>query len=157
MNDLVDPRPLEPEWVRSMRPDPSGLVEWCVVTRHWNKTLKMYDSRTECHEGTPLQFLSYIGGRTLSGVPEPCMIVADTRQALNVPDNAINIKYCEDGTMYWSLEYSRDDGGGGNEDGSDISELLDWMVYLTKEQVTFTLELDELDPTPEYSEIGSMF
>lgn len=157
MNDLIDPRPMEPDYVRDMRPDPSGMIEWRVYTRHFDHESKMYESRTEYHEGTPLEFISHVAHRTLSPIFEPCDITADARQVTNVPDSLLKVKHLDDGTLYWRVKYEREDGGGGEEEGSDMCEGMDWLIYLMKEQVKFTLDLDVVDPTPAYMEIGSMF
>lgn len=157
MNDLIDPRPLEPDWVRDMRPEPSGLIEWRVHTRQWNSELKMYDNRTEYHEGTPLEFLQNVGIRTMSGAFEPCEITADARQVTSVPDNVSNVKHHHGNDLFWRIKYDREDGGGGEEDGTCLYEFMDWLIYLMKEKVVFELDLDIVDPTPAYMEIGSMF
>jgi hypothetical protein len=154
---LIDPRPLEPDWVRDAGPEPSGLIEWQVITRHWNKKILKYEVEIEHHEGTPKQFLDHIGIKTIAAAYGEFTLKVDARQAMNVPKGYSDVKHRENNDIYWVLDYNIEDGRGGSEEDSDVDELMGWMIYLMNEKAVFKVELDFNDPTPAYLEINSMF
>lgn len=159
MSTLIDPRPMEPAWVAEH--EPSGLVDWKTERLHWSREHKCREIRTEYHEGRALELISYIGGLTLSPAFEPCCVIVDASQAVMPQTNPpawYNVKHSEENIFGWSIKYTTPDCSiESHETGTDVSELMGWVAYLLEQNAIFTLDLEIDDPTPQYSEIGSMF
>lgn len=159
---LIDPRPLEPEWVTSMQPTASGMVEWSAQTVEYNKQFKKRLTRTAYNRGTPENLLTYIGSLTISPALEDIDITIDASQVTNTGKPASgwsHIKHLHDHmAIYWRACYStpgvliKDE-----EEGTQASDLIDMIAYILEEKGNCVLQLGPYDPTPEYSEIGSMF
>lgn len=156
MNSMTDPRPLEPDYVRDMRPQPSGLVEWSTMR------VEQREKRTEYHEGTPAQFIKYI----CSILNSPCinnaeitldasqatLAESDSRVLYNTAEIPYNF-YVDWGLNYYTPDYKDPD----EETGADPDELISWLVYVIEKNGKFVLDLQDHDPTPRYMEIGTMF
>lgn len=162
MNDLIDPRPLEPDWVRSMRPDPSGLIEWSTMRVKWNPELKQGEQRTEYHEGTPDEFIKYV----CAIINSPCInnaeITLNAAQSTLTESEARKLHYSAkipyNHYVDWGIKYNiRDYETDDEETGSDPDELISWLVYVIENSGKSVVDLQDHDPTPVYMEIGSMF
>ena len=162
MNDLIDPRPLEPDWVRSMAPEPSGLIEWSTMRVEWNRVMKAREKRTEYHEGTPYQFIQYI----CTIINSPCInnaeVTVDATQATILESDCSTLyhsaKIPYNFYIDWGIKYNLNDYPTDNEEvGTDPDELISWLVYIMQNNGKCVVDLQDHDPTPRYSEIGSMF
>lgn len=160
---LIDPRPLEPDWVTDMRPEPSGIVEWSTMCVEWNRELQKCERRTEYHEGTPQQFIDYVS--TIAG--SPCIGNAE----ITVDASQVNLPYDTPANWYnsdkvpddhyaidWGIKYNVGDYDSDDKEvGTSAYELVSWIAYILEKRGKCVIDLQEHDPTPEYMEIGSMF
>ena len=160
---MHDPRPLEPDWVTDTRPQPSGLIEWSTMRVLWNPETKKREARTEYHEGVPLQFFKYISTLLNSISIENAEITIDASQVAlpyqlsprwydvaKLPDD----HYCID----WGLKYNIGDYDSDDEEvGTSSFDLVSWLAYVIENHGKCVVDLQDYDPTPQYSEIGSMF
>lgn len=160
---MIDPRPIEPDWVTSRQPEPSGMVEWSTMRVEWNRELKKNEHRTEYHEGTPQQFIDYIGTLTSSVCVENAEITVDASQVnlpYDVPANWYNSDKVPDDhyRIDWGIKYNVGDyDSDDNETGTSAYELVSWIAYVLEKRGKCVIDLQDHDPTPEYMEIGSMF
>ena len=159
---MSDPRPLEPDWVTSTRPEPSGILEWSTMRVEFNPQLKIREQRTEYHAGTPAQFIAYV----CSIINSPCINNAE----ITVDASEANILGCDSLALCrvakipynfyvdWGIKYNLFDSDvDGEETGSDPDELISWLVYVIENDGKCVVDLQDHDPTPRYMEIGSMF
>lgn len=149
MNQLIDPRPMEPAWVGET--EPSGSIEWTINRRKWNKETRKYQTLTETCQGTALDFMRQVGDVTLSADPE-CWFDVDASQA-SIPSTTppvwYQVEHCQGQHLYWAVDYkSQKYTDSTKEEGTDIYELMSWIAYMMEEGNSFTLEIEWVDPTP---------
>lgn len=147
MTALIDPRPLEPDWV-SADPLPD-VATWTLTRRPWNRETKRYD-RVEVHgSGDAFTFLSTLADLLTSGNFE-CQIVIDARGIEPRLDsekaylNQINYPDGYDLGIFWIAKPIL----GEEESGRCTDDLFGWVEYFLNEQKEFLIELSYDDPTP---------
>jgi len=150
---LTDPRPLEPAWVTDRTPEPSGKVDWQTATTRWSRESRTYETEFQYNRGEPEELLHYIGGLTLGFSVETITVEIDASQVTDPPADSINVKHRDDNLLYWTIENPE----GLDEEGSDLDELMGWLIYLMRENATFRLTMDVADPTPQYTVIGELY
>jgi hypothetical protein len=160
---MHDPRPLEPDWATDTRPQPSGMVEWSTMRVVWNREIKKRESRTEYHEGTPLQFFKYIGTLLNSPSIDNAEITVDASQAI-LPYELTPLWYDTKGSIDdnyridWGLKYNIGNYDSDDEEvGTSASDLASWLAYVIENYGKCVVDIQDYDPTPQYMEIGSMF
>lgn len=158
MNELIDPRPLEPDWVTAEALP--NYVELTVTVTKWNSPEKKWEKKTYQEMGTPMEMLTaileYVNITSLGEV-EDYEITIDGRNAnlntyglgdrkihydLKVPDS-------HSACLYWTLkEHTSED----QVHGRDLDELFSWIEYLIGENKIFdiTIALDDLTGDPDY-------
>lgn len=154
---MHDPRPMEPDWVTSTRPEPSGLVEWSIM-----RPQPQGKRQTEYGENTPVQFIEQVCNLISSISINWAEITVDASQAV-VPNTAPVTWYNTSAIpsnwyVDWGIKYSLPDYKNDEEEvGSDPDELISLIAYVIENGGKCTIDIQDHDPTPRYSEIGSMF
>lgn len=154
---MYDPRPLEPAWVSE--PECPDTAEWVVTRRKWNKETRKHDLTKAYGEGSMGALLRAVADIIKSADPE-CEIQIDASNMAERIDRPARLAdYGIDlGNVYLScLAWKIDPSGILDDVGTDLYELLDSIQYLAEKGEKFTVDLEYDDPTPWYSEIGSMF
>lgn len=151
---MNDPRPLQPDWATSMHPLPSGLVEWSTMRVKWNSEQKQRERLTEYHEGTPQQFIDYIGTLTSSVCIDNAEITVDASQVdlpYDVPANWYNSDKAP-GDHYpidWGIKYNVGNYDSDDEEvGTSAYELVSWVAYILEKRGKCVIDLQDYDPTP---------
>jgi hypothetical protein len=153
---MIDPRPMEPDWVSDLRPEPSGLLEWSTMRVTWSRELQANEQRIEHHEGTPSQFISYVCGIINSASINNAEITVNAAQSTATESDCMKL-YLEAEIPYnfnvdWGLKYNNTDYATDNEEtGSDPDELISWLVYVIQNNGRCVIDLQDYDPTPRYS------
>lgn len=146
-SSLIDPRPLEPNWVTSSRPGLPDRAEWTVVRQRWNRETRQYDTTTVSGDGNALAFMTVLAA-ILNSRDFECQITVDASGI--IPDDDVrklpNLKYPSgyDLCLFWSINPVL----GEEETGTCTDELFSWVEYLLNEQKAFEIELSLDDPTP---------
>lgn len=153
MIETIDLGPLEPAWVRET--PPSGIIEWTVTRLEWNKELKRNKQRTEYHRGEPLDFLHSLCQMSRASNFCPTEIKVDASQSTGEPIDKCyrDFHHCGLGWLFWIFKSETN----SEERGSDFYELIEWVNWAIENCYSFEIELDIVDPTPEYTEIGSFY
>lgn len=143
---LVDPRPLEPDWVTSNAPEDTAF--WKITRHKWNKELRRYDGYTENYDGDSFAFLSLLAA-IIRSTDYECEIEVDAthiRPREGERPLYFDLKYPDGYTcgIHWWVSH----GVGTEESGTCTDELFDWVEYLINDNDRFRIELSELDPTP---------
>lgn len=158
---MIDPRPMEPDWVTDTRPEPSGKVEWSTMRVVWNRQIKKNERVTDYHEGTPKQLVEYLDTLANSPCIDNAEITINAAQALlpaSTPPQWYNLKHINNHCIDWSIKYNVGDyDSDDQETGYDPDELISWVAYVIEKQGKCIIDLSDHDPTPQYMEIGSMF
>lgn len=148
-NALIDPRPLEPDWVTTTRPGLPDLAEWTVIRRPWNRETRRYDTVTISGDGNALAFLNVLAA-ILNSSDFECQITVDATGIIP-REEGTKSQYLQftwptsyDLGLFWSIRPVL----GEEETGTDVDELLSWVEYLLNEQKAFEIDLSVDDPTP---------
>jgi hypothetical protein len=145
-NTLIDPRPLEPDWVREA--PCTDTVQWTIRRHLWNRETKRYIPVHEHGHGNTLACLSAIAA-ILNSRNIECEIIIhsnDLEQRDGGRPYHYDLKYPSgyDLGVFWNIDHPAVDQDGGR----DTDELMDWTEYLLSEGKEFTIELSWFDPTP---------
>lgn len=156
MTTMIDPRPMEPAWVTDMRPEPTGLAEWTIYRDRWSKAEQRYiQTRSNC-EGSIHNLLTNLAEILASGDPE-CWIKVDAEQCNPGKVDYTKIPnlpgYLATSGLFAKVVYSE----SNCEEFTDMDEFLHEVEWAASELRQFRIELDWYDPTPDYSEIGTVF
>jgi len=147
MTALIDPRPLEPDWV-SADPLPD-IASWTLTRRPWNRETKRYDTISVSGGGDAFTFLSVLAALLTSRNFE-CQIVVHAQGIEPRPEgvkpylNQINYPDGYDLGIFWIVKPVL----GEEESGRCTDDLFGWVEYLLNEQKEFEIELSYDDPTP---------
>ena len=145
MNTLIDPRPLEPDWVS--QPEPNGLVEWQVIKTRWNSDEKRYIQTSEFCIGSAQDLLVNLVGILRSSDPDYWIKVnAEQCTATKVDHKVIpEIQWGRGlGVLFARVSYS----ANSYEEFTDMDEFfgeVEWAVLQCRQ---FDIETDWNDPTP---------
>lgn len=154
-----DPRPLEPDWVRFGEHDPAedpGPLNWLISERRWNRDLKAYetfeDSGHDVEELFKLLDHIYANGtevevevdatemgpvERMPGIQE-CVHYKCKVENYTMMHTLIKLSDCEDETS----------------SNDEALYMIEAAIY-NREKIL--VEINQIDPTPDYMEIGSMF
>lgn len=142
-----DPRPLEPDWVRFGEADEPGQLDWQVISRHWNRETKKYDSLEDC--GSSMQELFDTLDYVLSNGLEAEVMVDATEmgEPEKMPSPQFCVYYktkCEDNTGLHNIVTFSDyvEETGSND---DTLFFIESAIY-NREKIT--VEITHYDPTP---------
>lgn len=156
MTTMIDPRPMEPAWVTDMRPEPSGLAEWTIYRDRWNKEEQRYTQARSSCEGSIYNLLTNLAEILGSDDPE-CWIKVNAEQCIPEPTDHTRIPNLPDYSaisgLFARVTYDDDN----REEFTDMDEFLAEVEWAASECKQFQIEMDWLDPTPDYMEIGTMF
>lgn len=149
----IDPRPMEPVYDGEL----SGEINWIEQATLWDRYLKKFVTHRNYHSGGPDDLLKYIERITLSFNIENVEINVDASESIGRPDlKKLKATTCP--RLYWIVRYNLGNSDKDTiEEGIDVDELYEWIAYLVDERGTFSIDISEYDPTPQYMEIGTMF
>lgn len=153
MSDFIyDPRPLDPP--EYFDREVSNTITWTIVRYKlgYGKISKKFtrDVFYEHGENKMSEVLQMIADIYSGDSPELCEIVIDATQIIPASPVSIpvhyNIKYSDREWISWEI---KKDGVPWESDSSS-DELFGTVEHLMNEQEKFTIEFDEIDPTPQY-------
>lgn len=151
-NALIDPRPLEPDWVTDTSADYPDRAEWTVIRRPWNRETRRHDTVTVSGDGNTRAFLNVLAA-ILNSRDYECQITVDAAGIKPRPLGVVTHKLEHldfdyptgyDLGIFWSVRPVL----GEEETGTCTDELFSWVEYLLKEQKAFEIDLSVYDPTP---------
>jgi hypothetical protein len=137
MNQLVDPRPLEPACDEHL---PVDRVEWEVRKTVWSR--RTCTTVVEHGSGTADQLGHAITALYNGNTPE-CVININ---ASEVDPNNAKMPYPKsfDNQLAWVV----DPVLGEKEHGEGLFDLIVWVEFNTERQLRFSVELSTINPTP---------
>lgn len=137
MNQLIDPRPVEPPIYGEHLP--VDRIEW-TISRNNGRAEKTL----EYGSGNAVEFYKKLILILSSSEPE-CLISVDA--TLIDPDNvsvSLSLANTSCPDVYWVI----DPVAGAKEEGLDPFELFDWVNFCLEKQAKFSIDLSWYDPTP---------
>lgn len=152
MNSLIDPRPMEPDWVRE--PEPIDLIDYRITRYVWNREARKYDRPVESHSSDTRTFLEAIA--SLLNACIECDIEVDATNRTPVESLATPLHYsirvpsfagmhCQLRWLYSQNETESIYEEEETTDGDDFMAGVEWLCNECKE---FTVSLGSYDPTP---------
>lgn len=152
MNSLIDPRPMEPDWVRE--PEPIDLIDYKITRFVWNKETRQYDRPVEVYSSNTRTLLEAVAGLLVAGVE--CKIEADATYRTPVESLETPIHYSikipgftgMHSQLRWLYSANETEAIFEEEETTDNDELLAGIEWLCNECKAFTVELSGYDPTP---------
>lgn len=144
MNALIDPRPLEPDWVSEA--PPVDLVTWRATYTHWDAQSRSTNHTISNGSGDSYEFLEFIAKLLKTG--RFCHTIhVNASQSGGVDSSLLATLDYPSGinsAAWWSVSNVLE----STEEGLDADELFDWLVYQLSGNKCFTLNLSDYDPTP---------
>lgn len=152
MTALIDPRPLEPDWVHES--DPIDLIDYQITRFSWNKEARKYDRLTEAHSSDMATFLEAVASMLRTGVE--CEIQADASERTPSNDIDLPVHYSiklpsftgMHSQLRWLYSQTATEAIYEEEDTTDNDELLAGAEWLCNERKIFTVNIGGYDPTP---------
>lgn len=152
MTALIDPRPMEPDWVREA--EPIDLVDYKITRFVWNKEARKYDRPVESYSSNTRGLLEAVASM-LSACVE-CEIEVDATQRTPVESLETPIHYSIKipgftgmfSQLRWLYSQNATEAIYEEEDTTDNDELLAGVEWLCNECKAFTINIGDYDPTP---------
>ena len=152
MPELIDPRPMEPAWVRET--EPSNLIEFRIVRYSWNKEQRTYDKQEEIHSAKLAGFLDTVASMLRAGIE--CTIEADASQHVPAAPGTQPIHYgikvpgftCMFSRVRWLDRETPFESIYDEEETTDNDEVLASVEWLCNECKVFSVDISSYDPTP---------
>jgi hypothetical protein len=154
-----DPRPLEPDWVRFGEHDPAedyGPLEWLISERRWNRELKEYETFEDC--GSSIEELfKLLDHIYANGIEVEVEVDATEMGPVEKMPPARECAYYKCKVESYTMMHTRFILSDCEQETTCNDEALYIIEAAIYNREKITVEINQIDPTPDYMEIGSMF